>query len=103
MTAWIVAAPRQVAGHPTCTRPAITPTAAPPTNLSLQVLAELGHEGEEDGAAEAQRGGHRRLAVLQQAEAQVLLDGANKALGGAELRPAVLQQDLQQLQGQHLW
>ena len=68
----------------------------------LPAPGSLGHEGEEDGAAEAQPGGHCALAVLEQREAEVLLDGGDKALAGLEQGAAVFQQDLQQLQSKHL-
>lgn len=46
--------------------------------------------------------GYRGGAVLEQREAEVLLDGGDEALRGLEHRPAVAQQDLEQLQRQHL-
>ena len=44
-------------------------------NLCLQRMPELGHEGKEDTAGEGKSLWDGGCAVLQQAEAQVLLDG----------------------------
>ena len=44
-------------------------------NFCLQRMPEFGHEGEEDAAGEGKSLWDGRGAVLQQAEAQVLLDG----------------------------
>lgn len=65
-------------------------------------LAEFDEQGEEDGAGEGLGLGDVAGYVLQQAEAEVLLDGRHEAVGVAEHGAAVLQQDLQQLQGQQL-
>ena len=71
-------------------------------HFRLEGVPELDQQGVEDGAG--QRLGGRDVAgrVLEQGEAEVLLDGPRELLGALEGLPAVLQQHLQQLQRQHL-
>mmetsp|Transcript_7198 Transcript_7198/g.21190 ORF Transcript_7198/g.21190 Transcript_7198/m.21190 type:complete len:341 (-) Transcript_7198:2030-3052(-) len=59
-------------------------------NLRLQGVPELADEGQEDAAAQPQRVRVGRGAVLEQAQAQVVLDAVCELLAGGEHAPAVL-------------
>ena len=67
-------------------------------NLCLEGVPELGHEGEEDAAGQGKGLGNGGGAVLQQAQAQVLLDGGAELLTSAEHFTTIFQQDHQQLE-----
>lgn len=90
------------AAHLTAVAPFTAIVFRPFADLGLEGVAELGDERQEDGAAEAQRVRVGRRAVLQQAEAQVVLDAVGELLAGRKHAAAVLQQHLQQLERQHL-
>ena len=71
-------------------------------DLGLERVAEFGDEREEDGAGERLRLGDAAGHILQQAQAQVLLDGGHKLVQVTEHWAAILQQNFHQLQRQHL-
>lgn len=71
-------------------------------NLCLEGMSEFGHQGEKDAAGKGKSLGNGGGAILQQTEAQVLLDSGAELLACSEHFSAVLKQDHQQLKGQNL-
>ena len=74
----------------------------PHLDLFLEVLFEVGQQGEEDGQAELEHLRHRGRPVLGERHAQVLLDGRDEHVVGGEHVTGRLQDRQQQLQRQHL-
>ena len=71
-------------------------------NLCLERVPELGHQSEEDAAGQGKGLWDGGCAVLQQTEAQVLLDSRAELLTRSEHFATVLKQYHQQLKGQDL-
>ena len=71
-------------------------------DLCLERVSELGHEGEKDAAGQGKGLWNGGGAVLQQTEAQILLDGRAELLACSEHLSTVLEQYHQQLKGQNL-
>ncbi len=65
-------------------------------------MPEASHEGEEDRGRECQGSRVGRSRILQQAQAQMLLDAIDELVLGPEGWATVLQQNLQKLQSQDL-